>query len=66
MTCIDVSEEAAAAPAVTFQSFSYSKGDSKHSKERRSVLETEGDKGEVSSVQRAKRTGSSTAYAGMY
>lgn len=63
---IDVSKEAAAAPTVTFQSFSYSKGDSKHSKEKGCVLETEGESGEVSSVQRAKRTKSSTAYAGMY
>lgn len=66
LTCTDVSQDAAAAPTVTFQSFSYSKGDSKHSKEKRCVLETEGENGEVSSVQRAKRTRSSTAYAGMY
>lgn len=52
-------------PAVSFQSFSYSKGDSKQSKGRQ-VTVADVDEGEVSSVQKIARTKSTTAYTGMY
>ncbi len=52
-------------PAVSFQSFSYSKGDSKQSQGRRATVAAV-DQGEVSSVQKIERTKSTTAYTGMY
>lgn len=52
-------------PAVSFQSFTYSKGDSKQSKGRQ-VAVAAVDEGEVSSVQKLERTKSTTAYTGMY
>jgi len=52
-------------PTVSFQSFSYSKGDSKQSKGRRPTV-TAVDEGEVSSVQKTERTKSTSAYTGMY
>ena len=52
-------------PSVSFQSFSYSKGDSKQSKGRQVAVATV-DEGEVSSVQKIERTKSTTAYTGMY
>lgn len=53
------------APSVSFQSFSYSKGDSKQSKGRQATVATV-DEGEVSSVQKLERTKSTMAYTGMY
>ncbi len=52
-------------PAVSIQSFSYSKADSKQSKGRQ-VTVAAVDDGEVSSVQKTERIKSLTAYTGMY
>ena len=52
-------------PAVSFQSFSCSRGDSKQSKGRR-VTVAAVDEAEVSSLQKIERTKSTTAYTGMH
>ena len=50
-------------PTVSFQSFSYSKGDSEASKQH---MRMDKDKEEVNSVQRLSRTRSKTTYGGLY